>query len=175
MTSNPIFLLLFGVFVGFFSGLMGLGGGAVIIPILVLVFGFEQAKAHGTSLAMILSPTQIPALITYHSKQFIDWWLVLWVVPGMLAGSWFGAKLATSIPKEALQLVFGFVLIYIASYTVFSTFGREHLTRTLSLSVAVTLVAVGIFLAVRFIDQRGAKPDTRAMANPPSQAASEDR
>ncbi len=152
MTSHPLFLLPFGIFVGFFSGLMGLGGGAVIIPILVLVFGFEQAKAHGTSLAMILSPTQIPAMLKYHSKQFIDWWLVLWVIPGMLAGSWFGAKLATSIPQEALRLIFGFILIYIASYTVFSTFGREHLGRTLVLSAVVAALAVGLFLGVRAWD-----------------------
>ena len=152
MTTHPLFLLPFGIFVGFFSGLMGLGGGAVIIPILVLVFGFEQAKAHGTSLAMILSPTQIPALIRYHSGQFIDWWLVLWVIPGMLGGSWFGAKLATSIPQEALRLVFGFILIYIASYTVFSTFGREQLGRTLLLSAVVAALAVAMFMGVRAYD-----------------------
>lgn len=165
MTSHPLFLLPFGIFVGFFSGLMGLGGGAVIIPILVMLFGFEQAKAHGTSLAMILSPTQIPAMITYHSQQFIDWWLVLWVVPGMLAGSWFGAKLATSIPQEALRLVFGFVLIYIASYTVFSTFGREHLGRTLALSAVMAALAVGLFLGVRVLDQQSGKTDSQAAAD----------
>lgn len=171
MTTHPLLLLPFGIFVGFFSGLMGLGGGAVIIPILVLIFGFEQAKAHGTSLAMILSPTQIPALMQYHSGRFIDWWLVLWVVPGMLAGSWFGAKVATSIPEGALRLVFGFILIYLAAYTAFSTFGREHFGRTLLLSAAVAGVAVAIFLGVRAYDAAADTPQATAEASQPSESA----
>lgn len=171
MTTNPLFLLPFGIFVGFFSGLMGLGGGAVIIPILVLVFGFEQAKAHGTSLAMILSPTQIPALLQYHSRQLIDWWLVLWVIPGMLGGSWFGAKVATSIPQDVLRLIFGFFLIYIASYTVFSTFGREHLGRTLAFSAVIALVAVGMFLGVRAWDGDGGASQSAAESSQSSESA----
>ena len=171
MTTNPLFLLPFGIFVGFFSGLMGLGGGAVIIPILVLIFGFEQAKAHGTSLAMILSPTQIPALMQYHSQRFIDWWLVLWVIPGMLGGSWFGAKIATSIPQDALRLVFGFILIYIAGYTVFSTFGRDHLGRTLALSAVVAGVAVAIFLGVRAYDAAADAPQAVLEASQSSESA----
>jgi uncharacterized membrane protein YfcA len=154
-TQNPIALLVFGLFVGVFSGLMGLGGGAVIIPILVLVFEFTQQKAHGTSLAMILSPTQIPAILNYHRGQFIDWRLVLWVLPGMLAGSYFGSKIATSISQNALKCVFGFILIYVAAYTVFGVFGRQHLPRTLALAGVLVAIAVAMFFVVRWYDGRG--------------------
>jgi hypothetical protein len=155
-THNPILPLVFGLFVGVFSGLMGLGGGAVIIPILVLLFEFTQQKAHGTSLAMILSPTQIPAIWNYHRAHLIDWPLVLWVLPGMLAGSYFGSKIATSISQNALKCVFGFILIYVAAYTIFGVFGRQHLPRTLVLSGVLVAIAVVMFLAVQWYDGRAA-------------------
>ncbi len=150
--QHPASLLAFGLFVGVFSGLMGLGGGAVIIPMLVLVFEFSQQKAHGTSLAMILSPTQIPAILNYHREHFIDWRLVLWVLPGMLAGSYFGSKIATSIPQNALKLVFGLILVYVAAYTIFGILGRQHLLRTLVLSGVLTVIALGMFFAARWYD-----------------------
>ncbi len=157
--NTPLFLVPFGVLVGVFSGLMGLGGGAVIIPILVLLFGMDQQSAHGTSLAMILSPTALPAIYKYHQGRFIDWRLVMFVVPGMLIGSYLGAKIATSISQEALKLVFGFILIYVAGYTVFGSLGKEHLTRTLILSGALVLIGVGMFSVVKRMDQssRGAE------------------
>ena len=156
--TNPIWLILFGVFVGVFSGLMGLGGGAVIIPVLVLVFKMSQQAAHGTSLAMILSPTALPAILKYHQEGFVDWRLVMWVIPGMLVGSYFGAKLATSIPQDALKLVFGFILIYVAGYTIFGVLGREHLGRTLVLSGVLVLIGLILFAAFRFRDARGITP-----------------
>ena len=155
--NNPIVLILFGVLVGVFSGVMGLGGGAIIIPVLVLVFDMTQQAAHGTSLAMILSPTALPAIYRYHSKGFVDWRLVAYVIPGMLLGSYAGAAISTSIPQNALKLVFGFTLIYVAGYTIFGVLGgRAQLARTLVLSGVLVLVAVTMFAVVRRLD--GAVP-----------------
>jgi uncharacterized membrane protein YfcA len=155
--NNPIVLILFGVLVGVFSGVMGLGGGAVIIPVLVLVFDMSQQSAHGTSLAMILSPTALPAIFKYHAEGFVNWRLVMYVIPGMLLGSYAGAWISTSIPQTALKLVFGFTLIYVAGYTIFGVLGgRAQLARTLVLSGALVLVAVALFASVRWFDQRAA-------------------
>lgn len=150
--ENPVFLVPFGVVVGVFSGLMGLGGGAVIIPVLVLVFGFDQKTAHGTSLAMILSPPAFPAIWKYWNDGFVNWRLVMWVLPGMLAGSYLGAKLAIFISQEQLKLVFGLILIYIAAYTVF---GTQHMGRTLILAGLVTGLAGVLYIATRLIDRTG--------------------
>ncbi len=152
--NHPLVLLGFGVLVGVFSGLMGLGGGAVIIPVLVLVFDLSQQSAHGTSLAMILSPTALPAIWRYHQENYIAWRLVLWVIPGMLIGSYLGAQIATSIPQNSLKLVFGFVLIYVAGYTVFGVLGRDQLARTLILSGVLVLVGVMMFASLRWYDGR---------------------
>ena len=156
--NNPIVLLLFGVLVGVFSGVMGLGGGAVIIPVLVLVFDMSQQAAHGTSLAMILSPTALPAIYEYHKGGYVNWRLVMYVIPGMVGGSYVGAWIADSIPQNALKLVFGFTLVYVAAYTIFGVLGgRAQLARTLVLSGALVLVAVVMFATVRRLD-RAAQP-----------------
>jgi uncharacterized membrane protein YfcA len=68
---------------------------------------------------------------------------------GVLLGTFFGAWIATNLPKEALKLVFGFILIYVAAYTVF---GKEHLVRTLVLSAALVAVAIAVYSLVRWYD-----------------------
>ena len=151
--QNPVFLVLFGVVVGVFSGVMGLGGGSIMIPVMVLALAMTQQQAHGTSLAVMIPPVTLPAVIEYYRKGHVDLRVAGWMALGVLAGSFFGAWIATSLPKEMLKLVFGFVLIYVASYTVF---GKENLVRTLSLSGVLVLVAVSLYVAVRWYDARPA-------------------
>ena len=151
MAGNPMFLILFGVLVGVFSGVMGLGGGSIMIPVMVLALAMTQQQAHGTSLAVMIPPVTLPAVIEYYRKGHVNLAVAGWMALGVLLGSFFGAWIATSLPKEALKLVFGFVLIYVAAYTVF---GKEHLVRTLSLSGALVFVAVAIYFLTRWYDAR---------------------
>ena len=134
--TSPLVLVAFGIFVGVFSGVMGLGGGAVMIPIMVLVLGLTQPQAHGMSLAVMIPPVTIPAVIKYYREGAItrpDLLMALMISAGFAAGSFFGAWIATSLPKEGLKLVFGFLLVYVAGYTIFSYFGRAHLPSRSSL------------------------------------------
>lgn len=151
---NSFVMIIFGVVVGFFAGLLGIGGGAVIIPILVLAFHIDQQTAHGTSLAMILSPTALPAIWKYHSAGKIDWSLVLWVIPGMLGGSYLGAWLANSISTTQLKLIFGFMLIYTAGYTIFSkdSAGRDNPMRGVIVAAVVLSLAVALWYGMRWYD-----------------------
>jgi len=149
MASNPMFLILFGVIVGVFSGVMGLGGGSIMIPVMVLALAMDQPTAHGTSLAVMIPPVTLPAVIEYYRKGSVDLRVAGWMAVGVLMGTFFGAWIATSLPKEALKLVFGFILIYVASYTVF---GKEHLVRTLTLSGALVVVAITVYALVRWYD-----------------------
>src|SRR3954447_6927786 len=149
--QNPVFLVLFGIVVGVFSGVMGLGGGSVMIPVMVLALAMTQQQAHGTSLAVMIPPVTLPAVIEYYRKGHVDLRVAGWMALGVLMGSFFGAWIATSLPKEMLKLVFGFVLIYVASYTVF---GKEHLARTLSLSGVLVLIVVSVYATVRWYDAR---------------------
>jgi uncharacterized membrane protein YfcA len=149
MAGNPFVLVLFGIIVGVFSGVMGLGGGSVMIPIMVLAFAMTQQEAHGTSLAVMIPPVTLPAVIEYYRKGNVNIGMAGWMALGVLAGSFFGAWIANSLPKEALKLVFGFLLIYVAAYTVF---GKENLLRTLSLAGVLVLVAVSLYGVTRWHD-----------------------
>lgn len=153
--TQPLTLVLFGILVGVFSGVMGLGGGSVMIPIMVLALAMTQQTAHGTSLAVMIPPVTLPAVIKYYREGNVDLRVAGWMALGVLAGTYFGAMIANSLPKEALKLVFGFVLIYVAAYTVF---GKEHLVRTLALSAALVLLAVGVYGMTRWYDARPAAP-----------------
>lgn len=148
--NNPILLIAFGVLVGVFSGVMGLGGGSIMIPIMVLALGLTQTQAHGTSLAVMIPPVTLPAVIEYYRKGNVDLTVAGWMALGVVSGTFFGAWIANSLPKEALKLVFGLMLIYVAAYTVF---GKEHLTRTLLLSTVLVVLAVATLLITRSIDQ----------------------
>ncbi len=130
----------FGLFIGVFAGLFGLGGGAVLVPLLVLLFAKEQATAQGTSLAMILAPTAAPAIFRYHQGGHVDWWLVLYVAPTMLVGSYFGAKLAVYLPADVLKVSFAIVLTYIAAYMVFSKLGDQKVALAYSTVPVVVML-----------------------------------
>lgn len=139
---------LFGLFLGLFAGLFGLGGGAVIVPVLVLAFKFSQQEAQGTSLAVILSPAAAPAILKYHQAGAIDWWFVLKVAPFMLVGSYFGAWIAVWLPQSFLRMLFALVLIYVAGYLVFSRLGDPRRTVLLAAVPAMVTVILALFMGV---------------------------
>ena len=139
MRNNPLFLIPFGLFVGAFAGFTGLGGGAVIVPVLVLLLGFDQKTAQGTSLAVIASPLQLPAMWRYWGENALRLWTALYMLPGMLAGSYLGAWGATSLPTGVLKLVFGFVLVYVAGWQIFGKGG--DVTKGVVMSTALTACA----------------------------------
>ena len=148
--NNPLILIVFGVVVGVFSGVMGLGGGSIMIPVMVLAVGMTQQQAHGTSLAVMIPPVALPAVIEYWRHGNVDIKVAAWIALGVLLGSFFGALVANSIPKESLKLVFGFLLIYVAGYTIF---GKEHLARSVTLAGVLVLVAAILFGATRWYDR----------------------
>ena len=160
--TNTLLLILFGIIVGVFSGVMGLGGGSVMIPVMVLAFGMTQQQAHGTSLAVMIPPVALPAVIEYWRHGNVDIRVAAWTAVGVLLGSFFGALVANSIPKESLKLVFGFLLIYVAGYTIF---GKEHLGRSVTLAGVLVLVAAVLFGATRFFD-RPAVPQPLPQSSP---------
>ena len=169
MLTHPGILIGFGVFVGVFSGIMGLGGGAIMIPLMVLVLGFTQTKAHGLSLAVMIPPVTLPAVIAYYRKgvlEISDLKTALIIAAGFACGSFFGGYFAASLPKDTLKLVFGFVLVYVAGYTIFSWFGHDHLLRSVLMAGILAIVAVGMFMTLKATD---AKP-AAAIAESPTKA-----
>lgn len=107
-------LVLIGVLAGILSGLVGVGGGVIMVPLLVLLLGFNQHQAQGTSLAVLVVPVTAVAVYTYHKEGFIDWRYVGIIAIFFVVGGYFGSKIAVGLDQKMLKKVFGFILLLIA-------------------------------------------------------------
>lgn len=102
--------VLIGLAGGVLSGLLGVGGGIVMIPLLVLWFGLGQRDAHAISLAAII-PISIGGIATYGAAGDVNVVAAIALTVGSIAGARFGAGLLTRIDPARLQLVFGVFLV----------------------------------------------------------------
>jgi hypothetical protein len=91
---------------GIASGLFGIGGGVLLVPLLVLVFAFSQHRAQGTSLVALIPPTGVLALLAYARGGFVSWKTGLLLLPGIFAGGILGAMLARRIEPGLMRKVF---------------------------------------------------------------------
>ena len=109
---NLLLLLLvpIGVAVGAFSAAVGIGGGLMMVPVMVLGYGLDQHAAQGTSLVVIV-PTAMAGAIAHHRRGLVDWRAAAFMGVGGLAGVFFGARVALATGAETLQTVFGLVVI----------------------------------------------------------------
>ncbi|MCL1839019.1 MAG: sulfite exporter TauE/SafE family protein [Propionibacteriaceae bacterium] len=104
-----------GLGAGFFSGLFGVGGGTIIVPLLIAVAHFDVRKAAGTSLAAIV-PTAVVGVSSYGVRNDVDWLAALLIVVGSVAGAQIGSLLLHRLPRQAVRLAFiGFLIAVIAS------------------------------------------------------------
>ncbi len=104
-------LLLLGMVAGYFSGLIGIGGGVIIVPALVLLFGFNEHTAQGTTLALLIPPIGILAVMSYYQKGYVDIKTAIIICIGFIIGGYIGGKMAVSLSEAILRKVFGIVLI----------------------------------------------------------------
>jgi len=113
-TNTILLLILIGLAAGTMSGMVGIGGGIIIVPCLVLILGFTQHEAQGTSLGLLLLPVGILAVLNYYHKGFIDLRVVGIMCVAFVAGGWIGSKIALSLPQETVKKVFAILLFYTA-------------------------------------------------------------
>lgn len=115
---NPTLLLsliAIGILAGIFSGFMGVGGGVVMIPLMILWLGFTQHQAQGTSLAVLAVPVTFLAAYTYHvSGHPINWKFALIIAVSFVIGGFLGSKLALRIDQTVLKKIFALVLVVAA-------------------------------------------------------------
>lgn len=98
---------------GAFSGLTGVGGGAIMVPLLTGQLGLTQHRAHGTSLAIIMFVAAGGAL-AYWQAGNVDWRLVLALAPGAVFGVYVGAKAMVRAGAPHLRMLFGAFLFFVA-------------------------------------------------------------
>lgn len=113
MMNISLYLLL-GLVAGILSGLIGIGGGTIIVPALIFLFGFSQHLAQGTTLALLVPPIGILAAWTYYKQGYVDLHITALICIGFFFGGLLGAKLATHLSNVILERVFGVALLLIA-------------------------------------------------------------
>lgn len=124
--------LLTGALAGFSAGLLGIGGGLIIVPVLYFIFstkGYDHQyvmhMALATSLATIIV-TSVSSTLAHHKKQAVQWRTVFVMSPGIAVGSWSGASFASTLDTATLKPVFGIFEILVAALLFSQYTSKQH-------------------------------------------------
>lgn len=105
-------LMAVGFAVGILSGMLGVGGGVFMVPIMVTYFAVAQHNAQATSLAVII-PTAVASAVIYGFHGSVDYAVTVNLIIGSMIGAKIGAKLAMKLPAAQLKKLFGVMLILV--------------------------------------------------------------
>lgn len=121
-----------GAFVGFFAGLLGIGGGSLMVPVLVMMFaaqGFPSGEvmhlALGTSMATIFF-TSISSVRTHHAHGAVLWPIVARITPGIIVGTLLGTRVASLVPTKALGVIFTLFICYVSVQMILNAKPQPH-------------------------------------------------
>jgi uncharacterized membrane protein YfcA len=149
MTSWFFAYLVLGVFAGFCAGMFGVGGGAVIVPILTSLFA-AQAFPHehilhlalGSSMATIVF-TSMSSLRAHHQRGAVLWPVVIRITPGIAIGAILGSQLASHVPTRPLGLVFAIFMCCVAVQMFADIKPQAHRNLPGTLATASVGVVIG--------------------------------
>jgi uncharacterized protein len=128
MSAQTIILLvLAGLAAGILSGLIGVSGGIIIVPALVLLFGFSQKEAQGTSLAILLLLIGIFSVFEYFQQGRIKITYAIIVILAFLIGSYVGSSFSFSVSEQKLKRIFAVTMMLLSIRMLF--FERVKKTR----------------------------------------------
>jgi uncharacterized protein len=119
-TSMLLVLIVIGIITGIMAGMLGIGGAIIMIPALVFLLGISQQTAQGTSLAVMLPPVGIIAAYNYYKEGHVNIKFAIVLAVFFLIGSYFGSKIALSLPQAVLKKIFGILLLLVAARMLLS-------------------------------------------------------
>ncbi|MGA2098555.1 MAG: sulfite exporter TauE/SafE family protein [Candidatus Acidiferrum sp.] len=103
---------------GVASGLFGIGGGVLLVPLLVLLFAFAQHRAQGTSLIALIPPTGLLAFIAYAGAGYVSWKTGLLLIPGVFIGGILGGWAAKRLHPQRMRQVFAGLMFALGVWQV---------------------------------------------------------
>ncbi len=150
MTVWWLAYLALGAFAGFFAGLLGIGGGSVMVPVLVMLFaaqGFPSGEvmhlALGTSMAAIFF-TSISSVRTHQAHGAVIWPIVGRITPGIIAGTVLGTHIASLVPTKALGLIFTIFICYVSVQMIINKKPEPHREMPGLLGTSLVGAAIGL-------------------------------
>lgn len=105
---------------GVASGMFGIGGGVLLVPLLGLLFAFSQHRAQGTSLIALIPPTGVLALLAYAKGGYVSWKTGVLLIPGVFLGGILGGMLAKRIKPRSMREIFAGILFALGAWQAFS-------------------------------------------------------
>ena len=115
MTVLPVIL---GFFAGILTGIMGIGGGVVLVPMMVLLLGVQQHLAQGISM-MVIIPTVLVAIFKLRNSRLFQFRMALLLAAGSMLGSLVSSNLVQQIDGAILKRIFGILVIYSSYKMIF--------------------------------------------------------
>jgi uncharacterized protein len=119
--------LAIGLVAGIASGILGIGGGVLIVPALAFLCGFTQEQSVGTSLAVLLPPVGLAAVLDYYRRGEVNLKAALLIALGLFLGAWLGAQVAHKLGDAWLKLAFGVFIIALGVWMVAASLKGMHL------------------------------------------------
>jgi uncharacterized membrane protein YfcA len=113
-TGTFLLLVLIGVFAGFLSGIVGIGGGIIIVPGLIYLAGLTPLMAQGTSLMLMLPPIGILAFMQYYKAGNINIYYGLTIATTFIIGGYFGGKFAQKLDQDLIKFIFGILMLVVS-------------------------------------------------------------
>lgn len=112
--QKMVIFILTGVVSGFVAGMMGVGGGAIMIPPMILLGGMDQHIAQGTSLLAMI-PAGISGSLTHYRLRNVETKIAWSLATGAVIGSWLGSAASNMIPELYLRYIFVIVLVWLGT------------------------------------------------------------
>jgi len=110
--------------VGVVAGLFGIGGGVLLVPSLVLLFGYEQHRAQGTTLVALVLPSSLLGFLEYAKAGHVAWMAGLLLMPGVFLGGLLGGRLAQKLSPRRLRRVFATLLFVFGAWQALSAWQK---------------------------------------------------
>ena len=157
-------LVLVGLGIGALSGMLGIGGGVLLVPILVWFFNYDQKEAAGLSLAVLTPPIMLPVVWRYYMEGVIDASDLItagWLAIGFTVGGLIGVYFLRYVPVPTLRLLFGLLLIYVAVRFLLNS---DNDFAAAALGISAVAGAWLAFLGMRTLGRHYRRPPSLAEA-----------
>jgi len=112
---SPYWILVLAAFTGILGGMFGIGAGVLMVPILIGIFKLKKEFARSLSLAILIPPVSYGAFIKYNFENPVDWQLVGILFITYFVSNFFGAKMGSKVSGKAFTLIYGVILLSIAT------------------------------------------------------------